>query len=71
MNRELTFPSDTFDGAQVGDEFVALAYLRVVAIKEDLVDVSLLGNQPGSNMAPGERTVTVYCTSVDVREKVA
>ena len=71
MNREVTFPVEKLGDVCVGDTLIGLACMRVTKIEDELVDMTKLDEPPGSNAVPGRRTVTLYCTDFDVREKGA
>lgn len=59
---EVTVSGKLREGLNVGDTFPIEATARVIAIEEELVDVSGYGQAAGSVVVPGERLIKILVT---------
>lgn len=52
--------------ASVGDRVTVTVTGWVVSIEQEVVDISTLGEEPGSHVLPGERITTVAVRGIEV-----
>lgn len=66
---EITDARGPLATAQVGDELLLQATVRVTAVVQEQIDVTRFGADQVPTLAPGSRTVTLLLTTADYTPK--